>query len=145
MANTLYPNFGSLMLGDAGAAHTLPDMSAPSGTGLQTHLVDLGTYTYSAAHADQADLTGIIATNGTATVGTPTVVNGVFDAANVTHTAVAGATIEAVVLSHTASGTTATNPLIVYYDTDAGGAIAITPNSGDIVIEWGASIIDLIT
>jgi hypothetical protein len=141
MANTLYPNFGSLMMGDAGASHTLPDLSV---TTTQSFLIDLGTYTYSTAHEDEADLSGIV--DGDVTIATPTVVAGVWDAATpITHTAVSGATIEAVVFLADAGGATTANPLIVFYDTDTGGSISITPNTGNIDIALGASIIDLIT
>lgn len=144
MANTLYPNMGTLMLGDAGGVHALPDFSAPAGTGIQSNLIDLGgAFAYNTSHQDIDDLSDIV-TNGTATLLTPTVTNGVFDAANTTHSTVSGNTIEAVVLAHN-NGTSSTSPLIAYYDTDTGGAISITPNSGDIVIEWGASLVDLIT
>jgi len=144
MANTLYPNFGSLMLGDAGASHTLPDLSAPSGTGVISILVDTGTYTYSAAHADIADLSGQVGSDAALT--STTVAAGVWDAATpITHSGVSGNTIEGVVFAHDNGSSDATSPLIVFYDTDTGGAISITPNSGDIEIALGASIIDLIT
>jgi hypothetical protein len=143
MANTLYPNFGSLMLGDAGASHALPDLSSPSGTGIISILLDTGTYTYSAAHEDIADLSGQVGSDVVLT--SPTVAAGVWDAATpITHTSVSGNSIEAVVFAHD-TGTDGTSPLIMYTDTDTGGAISITPNSGDIEVALGASIIDLIT
>ena len=143
MANTLYPNFGSLMLGDAGASHSLPDLSSPSGTGLISILIDLGVYTYSAAHEDIADLTGQVGADVVLT--SPTVAAGVWDAATpITHTSVTGNTIAAVIFAHD-TATDSTSPLILFTDTDSGGAISITPNGGNIEVALGASIVDLIT
>lgn len=141
MPNTIYPNFGSLMLGDAGAVHVLPDLSV---AGAESRLIDTGVYTYTTTHQDEDDITGVV---GTAVpLASPTVVDGVWDAATpITHTSVTGNTVEAVIFSYDAGGATSANPLIMFIDTDTGGAISITPNGGDIEIALGASIIDLIT
>lgn len=73
-------------------------------------------------------------------VGTPqtlaskTVTSGVFDAADVTFTAVtAGSTLEAVVI-YKDTGSSATSPLIAYIDTITGFPLAT--NGGDITIQW---------
>jgi len=61
---------------------------------------------------------------------------GVFDAANVTFTAVSGASVESFsILKDTGVGTT--SDLIAYWD-DATG-LPVTPNGGDITITWNAS------
>lgn len=141
MANTIYPNFGSLMLGDAGAVHALPDLSV---AGAESRLIDTGVYTYTTTHQDEDDITGVVGT--AVAISSPTVVDGVWDAATpITHTSVTGNTVEAVIFSYDAGGATSANPLIMFIDTDTGGAISITPNGGDIEIALGASIIDLIT
>jgi hypothetical protein len=68
------------------------------------------------------------------TLGSKTVTNGVFDAADVTFTAVAaGSTLEAVVL-YKDTGVSATSPLIAYIDTITGFPLAT--NGGDITIQW---------
>ena len=73
-------------------------------------------------------------------VGTPqtlaskTITNGVFDAADVTWTAVAsGSTFEAVVI-YKDTGTAGTSPLLAYIDTITGFPLA--SNGGDITVQW---------
>lgn len=68
------------------------------------------------------------------TLTTPTIALGVFDADDVTFTAVtAGDTAEAVVL-YKDTGVSGTSPLIAYIDTITGFPIAT--NGGDIVVQW---------
>lgn len=98
-------------------------------------LVDTGTYTYSSAHEDHADLSGIVATSGNLT--SLSITNGTFDAADVTFSAVSGNTVEAIVLYHW-TGVSATSKLILYLDTGVTG-LPVTPNGGDITITWNAS------
>jgi len=70
------------------------------------------------------------------TLTTPTITNGVFDADDVTFTAVsAGDTIEAVVL-YKDTGVAGTSPLIAYIDTITGFPLAT--NGGDITIQWSS-------
>jgi hypothetical protein len=72
-----------------------------------------------------------IATSGNLASKTSTL--GVFDAADVTLTAVTGTTVEAVVL-YKDTGTASTSPLIAYIDTATG--LPVTPNGGDETITW---------
>lgn len=68
-----------------------------------------------------------------AALGTKTTDAGVFDAADVTFTAVTGDVSEAlVVYKHT--GVEGTSPLIAYIDTGTG--LPVTPNGGDITVQW---------
>ena len=68
------------------------------------------------------------------TLGSKTVTLGVFDAADVTYTAVtAGDTCEAVVI-YKDTGVAGTSPLIAYIDTITGFPLAT--NGGDITIQW---------
>lgn len=70
------------------------------------------------------------------TLTTPTVAGGVFDAADVTFTAVtAGSTIEAVVI-YKDTGVAGASPLIAYIDTITGFPLAT--NGGDITVQWDA-------
>jgi hypothetical protein len=70
------------------------------------------------------------------TLTTPTVAAGVFDAADVTFTAVtAGSTLEAVVI-YKDTGVAGTSPLIAYIDTITGFPLAT--NGGDITVQWDA-------
>jgi hypothetical protein len=86
MANAVYPKYKEALI--SGSAN----ISLSSGT-VKIALVDTAVYTYSAAHEFLTSLTGTV---GTApTLGSKTVTNGVFDAADPTWTAVTGATAEA--------------------------------------------------
>lgn len=124
MASAVYPKALEAFLGSS------ISMSADT---IKCCLVDTGTYTYSAAHQFRSSLTGVA--GGThATLGSKTVTNGIFDAADTTMVAVtAGASVEAAVL-YKDTGNIATDPLIAYIEFSS-----ITPNGGDIVITWQAT------
>jgi hypothetical protein len=97
-------------------------------------LIDSGTYTVNlSTHQFLSSIPSgaRIAVSGSLTSKTST--NGVADAADVTFTAVSGATIEAIVL-YVHTGTDATARLICYIDSGVG--LPITPNGGDITIRW---------
>lgn len=128
MANALYPKWKEALL-QASAN------SALTGT-VKAALIDTGTYTYSATHEFLTSLTGVV---GTAqTIGaTKSYTNGVFDGADVTYTAVTGATVEAIVL-YVDSGVAGTSRLVAYIDTSVTN-LPVTPNGGDITINWNAS------
>ena len=68
------------------------------------------------------------------TLGSKSVTAGVFDAADVTFTAVTiGSTAKAIVL-YKDTGTSSTSPLIAYIDTITGFPLAT--NGGDITVTW---------
>ncbi len=70
------------------------------------------------------------------TLGTKSVTLGVFDAADVTYTAVTtGDTCEAVVI-YKDTGVAGTSPLLAYIDTITGFPLAT--NGGDITVQWDA-------
>jgi len=72
--------------------------------------------------------------NSQQTLASKTVTLGVFDAADITFTAVtAGSTVKAVVL-YKDTGVNSTSPLIAYIDTITGFPLAT--NGGDISIVW---------
>jgi hypothetical protein len=127
MANAIYPKWKeAIMQASANSALT--------GT-VKAALVDTGTYTYSAAHEFLSSLTGVV---GTAqTLASKTFTNGVFDAADVTYTAVTGATVEAVVI-YIDTGVAGTSRLVAYLDTDYTN-LPVTPNGGNITIAWDAT------
>ena len=128
MANAIYPLYKQALL-DASANVDLNDLT------VKVALVDTGTYTYSAAHEFLTSLSGVV---GTAqTIGTTTVTNGLFDGDNVTFTAVSGNTVEALVI-YIDTGTAGTSRLVAYIDTGVTG-LPVTPNGGDINIQWNAS------
>lgn len=101
------------------------------------------SYTFSAAHKFVSDVTGaggvLVATS--AAMGSKTGTNGVADAADVTHTAVAaGAAITSMIIFQSsavgggADVAASAQRLIGFIDTATG--LPVTPNGGDIVITW---------
>jgi hypothetical protein len=125
MANGLYTSFKQLLLGG--------DIDLANDD-IKLCVIDTGTYTVNlATHNFHDDLTGIIATS--ANLSSKTITNGVFDAANVTISGVAGNESEAVVFWKD-TGNSATSPLIAYYDTGTGFPIAENP--GTIQIQFDA-------
>ena len=122
MANKFYPK---------GAEKVLNGAVNFSTANISVALV-ANAYTYSDAHEYLSDLG---ATVGTAQpLASKVTTGGVFDADDVTFTAVsAGDTIEAVVL-YKDTGVAGTSPLIAYIDTITGFPLAT--NGGDITISW---------
>jgi hypothetical protein len=135
MANALYNkakekflNPGTLGTSDGSSIKISADT-------IKVALVDTGTYTFSAAHEFYSSVSGVVGTPQT--LASKTVTNGVLDAADVTFTAVSGASVEALII-YKDTGSAASSPLIAYIDTVASG-LPVTPNSGDISITWNAS------
>jgi hypothetical protein len=128
MANAIYPKYKEALI--SGSAN----ISLSSGT-VKVALVDTAVYTYSAAHEFLTSLTGTV---GTApALGSKTVTNGVFDAADPTWTAVSGSTAEALV-AYIDTGVAGTSRLVAYIDTGITN-LPVTPNGGDIVLAINAS------
>lgn len=67
------------------------------------------------------------------TLGTKTVVFGVADAADPTFTAVTGNPVQALII-YKSTGTETTSRVISYHDTGTG--IPVTPNGGDIIVQF---------
>lgn len=126
MASVIYPKAKEGMLSGS--------FNLPTDT-IRAVLIDTGTYTYSSAHDFYNDLSGVVGTES-GVFGSKTVTNGVFDAADISFTAVTGATVEAVVIFQD-TGNVATDRLIAYIDTATG--LPVTPNGGDINVAWHAS------
>jgi len=103
---------------------------------IKVALIDTGTYTFS--QSDEYWSSASSAAVGTpVTLASKTVTNNVFDAADPTFTAVTGTTAEAFII-YKDTGSAATSPLIYFCDTAATG-LPVTPNGGDIVINFNAS------
>jgi hypothetical protein len=134
MANALYPKWKEQLL------QFTANNNLSAGT-VKVALVDTGVYTYNSADQFYDASTGSdvqSATVGTPqTLGSKTFTNGTFDAADVTFTAVTGATVEALVI-YIDTGTPTTSPLVAYIDTSVTG-LPVTPNGGNITITWNAS------
>lgn len=97
-------------------------------------LVDTGTYTLNAAtHEFLSDIPSGARIVTSAALTGKTNVLGVLDAADASWPAVAGPSGEAVVIFKD-TGTAATSRLIYYLDTASG--LPVTPNGGDINIQW---------
>lgn len=132
MANAIYPKYKEALLNNtSGSAIT-----GSGTTGLYVALVDLGTYTYSAAHQFYSSLSGIVGTDQEIT--TTTLTSGTVDGNDVTFTAVSGASVEALVLYRKNAGANTTWQLVAFIDTSVTG-LPVTPNGGNIAITWNAS------
>jgi hypothetical protein len=131
MANALYPKWKeTISQADSNSALN----SAEGTTGVYVALVDTGTYTYSAAHQFYSDLSGVVGTDQEITTKT----NGVFDGDDVTFTSVSGNTVEALVIYRKNGGANTTWPLVAYIDSSVTG-LPVTPNGGNIDIQWNVS------
>lgn len=134
MANALYVAFRNGVLGSHA---TRVDLDADT---IKAALIDHGTDTPNVTTDDfyndiSAGLVGSLSSALTSkTIGT--VAAGVFDADNVTFSAVSGNSVESVNLLKD-TGTSSTSDLIAYFDTGTG--LPVTPNGGDITVTWNAS------
>ncbi len=124
MANALYPK---------GKERILDETIGLSNDTIKAAL--LRSYTYDSADEDLADVTSSGATVvATATLSGKTFTSGVFDANDVTWTAVAnGAACDNFVL-YKDGATDADRQLIMYVDSYTN--LPVTPNGGDITITW---------
>lgn len=97
-------------------------------------LIDTGAYTpQTATHEYLSDVSSSARIAGPVTLTSKSTNGGAADAADVTFTSVAGASIEAILI-YKDSGTESTSPLIAWIDTATG--LPITPNGGDIIVTW---------
>lgn len=112
-----------------------------SGDNIKTILVDSQEYTpNTATHQFLSDITagGTVATSGN--LASKTTVEGEADAADITFTAVTGDISEYLILYQDTT-VAATSRLIALIDT--AGGLPVTPNGGDIQIQWSAPIFKL--
>lgn len=128
MANAIYPKYKQALL-DAFTDTDLQSLTA------KVALIDTGVYTYSSAHEFFSSVSGVIGTPQTLT--TKSVTDGVFDAADVTFTAVTGNSAEALLI-YIDTGTASTSRLVAFIDTGVTG-LPVTPNGGNITVTWNAS------
>jgi hypothetical protein len=100
--------------------------------------VDTATYTFSQAHEFFSEVPAGSRVSASVALSGKTTAGGAADANDVTFPAVSGSSIEALIF-YKDGGTEATSPLIGFFDTGTG--LPITPNSGDIIVQWdnGAS------
>ena len=127
MANQLYPLAKTALLTNS------PTIDLDN-IEIRASLVTAG-YTYSATHQY---ITSVSSTNrvATAALASKTIVNGVFDAADVTFTNVSGSEVTQIIIWQW-SGTEATSPLLAIIDSATG--LPKVPNGGNIIISWNAA------
>jgi hypothetical protein len=122
MANALY---------DKGREGILDGTIAVSSSNIKC-LFATSSYTVNlSTHQFVSDLTNIVVRSGNFASKTET--GGVFDAADITFTAVTGSAC-AFIIGYYDTGTDSTARLIFYIDTATG--LPVTPNGGDITISW---------
>lgn len=138
MANSLFDAYKAVVLGDgAVTGFSVPDLE---GGDQRVVLIDSADVTVDPeTDQDLDDISaGVVAT--AALTGESVVVSGgtaTYDADDATFSAVSGDQSENLVIyEHT--GTDTTSLLIVFFDTFASG-MPVTPNGGDIVVQWNAS------
>ena len=126
MASQLYPK-GKKKLLDADIDLLVDD--------IRVAIIDTADETYNSADEWHSNLTGagIVASSSADLTGKSTT-NGLFDANDVTLTAVTGDSVEAVVL-YKWTGVSGTSPLIAWFDLSS----SFSPNGSDITIIWNAS------
>lgn len=98
-------------------------------------LIDTGTVPYSTSLEFLSDVSAAVV-GSAVTLSSKTTTDGVFDAANVSFTAVSGSSVEGAWI-YKDTGSAATSPLLSWFDTASG--LALTPNGGDITCNFNAS------
>lgn len=136
VGNAVYPLYKQEMIKTTPGQAIGLDGTTTTGTWCQ--LLNIATYTYSAAHQFFSSLSGIVGTDQEVT--TKTFVNGLFKATDVlTWTAVAGgSTISGLVLYRKNAGANTTWPLVLYEDTGVTG-FPVTTNGGNVTVTWSGS------
>lgn len=124
MASAWYPKFKEALL--TGASNSNPS------TGTVKVVLLSSTYSYSASHQYYSDLTGVVASSTGLT--TKSFTSGVFDADDITLTAVTGSAVTQLAV-YIDTGTTTTSRLMLFIDTASSG-LPVTPNGGSILIQW---------
>lgn len=124
MANALYTKYKESML----SLNPSVDLDT------DTIKVAMCTSAYTAnMSTDQyySSVSGVVGTPGT--LASKTITNGIFDAADLTFTAVSGSQVTQLVI-YKDTGVAGSSPLIARIDTATG--LPVTPNGGDITITW---------
>lgn len=124
MANAVYPKgLEGLLDGSIDwDTHTIKAVLVTSG------------YTYNTAHDNLDDVTAGLRVATSGALAGKTATNGVANANALTLTAVSGSAVAAIILYKEVAGNESQSRLICYIDTASG--LPVTPNGGDIVIQW---------
>ena len=133
IANVLYPKFKEALLNKEHDLNT--DI-------IKATLIDSADYTYAATHTTYvAGASGVADVSKVAVspqLTSPTIVDGVFDTADFTWTAVTGDVSEAIIVWNDSPTTPTADPLVAFYDTGMTG-MPVTPNGGNINVTVHAS------
>lgn len=114
-------------------SHTLPDWDADT---FKAQLIDTGVGAVNLTDQDEADLPAEVAEATLSTITVGSVATGTVDAADTVFTSVSGNQSEEIVI-YQDTGTPATSPLVVRFDTATG--LPVTPNGGNITVVWSGS------
>jgi hypothetical protein len=134
MANAMYPKFAQALL------DKLHDLNTDD---FRFMLIDTADETYNSADEFVSNVTGVgIVARMTATLSSPTITNGTFDAADPTINSVSGDPVEAVILyAYNASDAAARLACWI----DSSPAISFTPNGSNVTLTLdGAGIFSLV-
>lgn len=137
MASVIYPLYKEGVLG-AAANTSLNQGDATNGP--YCSLIDQAAYSYVPTHQFYNTAAG--AAVGPASgvqLTTPTIAAGTFDAADITFTAVTGNSVEALIIYRHNSGANTTWYLVSMLESDFITGLPVTPNGGDIILQWHAS------
>ncbi len=105
-----------------------------SSNDIRVILVDTADYTVNlATHDFLDDVPAGARVAVSSALGSKTVTDGIFDAADVTFSSVTGDVSEALIIYYH-TGTESTSRLIAYIDTATG--LPVTPNGGNITVTW---------
>lgn len=130
MATIVHTNWKNLMLG--GGNHTLPDFNADNIDASLLDQTDSGTITAAFEDYDEVDTPTVVATTD---VAVSSIASGVVTlTGSITFTSVTGDAADYCVVWKN-SGTPATSPLIVTWDSASTG-LPVTPNGGNILGTW---------
>lgn len=122
MTKQLYPSY----------AQSLLDSSCPNLSSANIKIAALSsTYTYSAAHNNYDDLTGVIANTGN--LASKTITDGTFDADNPNLGSPAGGSTITRLVTYVDTGTPSTSSLIEYLDEDAAGSAISIATNGELI------------
>lgn len=129
MANAVYPKWLEALLQGSSDSTLNGNVKAV--------LIDTADYSYDPAHDFLDDVPAAARVATSANLASKTYTNGTFDAGDATFSAVTGDQSEALIL-YIDTGSAATSRLVAYIDTGVTG-LPVTPNGGDINVQWNAS------
>lgn len=134
MATVVHDDFRDAQLGNP--THSTVDFDTDNIDVSLLDQTDSGTITAATVDYDEVDTATVVATGNLATITIGTVGTGVLDAADTTFSSVSGDAADYLTLWKN-SGTPATSPLAVTWDSATTG-LPVTPNGGDITVQWAA-------